>query len=481
MFFTKVEQLEVPGLDREILAKGIIRILDEVNRPMNAREITAQLQDQGWVKVTRRDVNGVLYSERYSHNFERDANFRWRLRPGAVMITEGSGGSLEHIDPEQQTGKNPTVLGPVKSGSDRIIDEPRLNSVRWLRMQLWRLKAGMPVDTSLLPTLTVGMDDLREKLNNLLDGQNSGRWMAVAGEFGGGKSHFLSLARYLACAKGWAVCSLVANTADGSLAQPQRHLQFLLDTVVSPQGSAVGIVELFMEWWNGSLRPQILQWARANAVILPLAYDLVLLERELLEFDTVSEFLGAKILGARTGNPMYRRAVCHHLAQVIGLLKATGHRGLVLLFDEVESVFRLATSRSWTAALRSLGTYCCDPLLTDLALVFVATPQARQEIQVELPRILQEVESQVSTPEEEKAALRRFVEELKKFGWSECPKLDGDQRIALGQCIVDLHARANGRGAPMYPTPRMLAWLSRRDVTIRHAVRTLLAWLDSYA
>jgi hypothetical protein len=29
--------------------------------------------------------------------------------------------------------------------------------------------------------------------------------------------------------------------------------------------------------------------------------------------------------------------------------------------------------------------------------------------------------------------------------------------------------------------PQMRAWLSRGDVPVRHVVRTILAWLDSYA
>jgi len=347
-------------------------------------------------------------------------------------------------------------------------------------MQLLRLKSGIPVDISLLPSLTVGMENVKEKLNNILDKRNRIRWMAVAGEFGTGKSHFLGLARHVGCTKGWAVGSLVANTADGSLAQPQRHLPFMLDTTVSPYGSAVGIVELFKEWWNGTRRSEIVQWARANAGNLHLADELISLEKESLTIDVVCEYLGAKMLGARTGNPIYRRAVCHHFVQVISLLKATGHIGLLLLIDEVESVFRLATSRSWVAALRTLSTYCCDPLLGDLRLVFMATPEARQEIRAELPGILQEVESQISTPPEEKLALRRFAEELKRFGWGECPRLEGSQRIALARLVADLHIRANGKGEPFYPPLQIREWLSRRDVHVRYVIRMLLAYLDSY-
>lgn len=498
----------MPNPDFDILAKAIMGILSEVKRPMKAREIATLLRIRDSIKVNRRGVNEVLYSVKYSQSFQRDHNFRWLVRPGATVKPQspteygheydlghrGQETSNEFAEERKPEGRATHKI-PGVSRSEVADGEARFPSLReakasdkahrsdstaWLRMQLARLKAGIPVDHSLLPSLTVGMDNLQERLSRLLDGGHSGRWMAVAGEFGNGKSHFLSLARHLACAKGWAVCSLVANGTDGSLAQPQRHLQFALDTTVSPQGAAVGIVELFAEWWDGSLRPQIVQWAGANAGILPLADDIISLEKKSLEFSAVTEYLGAKILGARAGNPLYRRKACNHLAQVIDLLMATGHQGLVLLIDEVESVFRLSTSRSWMASLRTLGNYCCDPLLANLAVVFVATPQAKQEIQLELPRTLQEIEFQVSTPKEEKLALRKFVEEMERFGWNECPELDGNQRIALGLCIIDLYVHATGRDDHVTPSPQMRAWLSRRDIPVRHAVRLLLTWLDSY-
>lgn len=348
-------------------------------------------------------------------------------------------------------------------------------------MQLWRLKSGLPVDTNILPSLTVGMGELLEKLSIFLDSHRKCRWIAATGEFGEGKSHFLGLAKYIAYSKGWAVCYLVANTTDGSLAQPQRHLQFVLDTLGSPNGCGIGIAELFGEWWEGPLRTEILRWAETNSAVQPLARELILLEKRLIDFSSLVEFLGAKILGARTNNPLYRRAVWHHLAQITELLRATGHKGLVLVVDEVESVFRLATSQSWTAAMRCLGTYCCFPLLGNLLIIFVLTPQARQEIEMELPRIIREVEYQVTTPEEEKVALHSFAEELKRFGWSACPRLNGSQQIELALKIIDLHRGANKGRTPIVLPAKMRSWLFRTDINIREAIRTILAWLDSYA
>ena len=78
----------------------------------------------------------------------------------------------------------------------------------------------------------------------------------------------------------------------------------------------------------------------------------------------------------------------------------------------------------------------------------MATLEARQEIQAELPGILEEVESQISTPQEEKLALRRFAEEVKRFGWGQCSRLQDNQRIALARLVADLHFRANGKGEP---------------------------------
>ena len=395
------------------------------------------------------------------------------------MQAESSTTSPKYLDSET-TGNHSSRVSFSVENAEPAVQKNESFSLPWLRMQLLRLKSGLPVDTNLLPSLTVGMGKLLEKLSTFLDSHRKCRWIAETGEFGEGKSHFLGLAKYIAYSKGWAVCYLVANTTDGSLAQPQRHLQFALDTVGSPNGCGIGIVELFGEWWEGPLRPEILRWAETNSAVRPLARDLILLEKRLIDFSSLVEFLGAKILGARTNNPLYRRAAWHHLAQITELLRTTGHKGLVLLIDEVESIFRLATSQSWTAAMRCLGTYCCFPLLGNLLIIFVLTPQARQEIEMELPRIIREVEYQVTTPEEEKVALRSFAEELKRFGWSACPRLNGGQQIELALRIIDLHQRANKSKAPMSLSPRMRSWLSGTDTNIRYAVRTILGWLDSY-
>lgn len=363
--------------------------------------------------------------------------------------------------------------GSISPGTDSF-------SLPWLRLQLARLKAGTPVDGRILPSLTIGMERLESKLSELLEKRVDRRWMALVGDFGEGKSHFLNLSRHTGHSRGWAVCNLVANISDGSLAHPQRHLQFVLDTMHSPYGSGVGLVELFREWWESSRRSAILEFANTFPRESPIAQHLIGLEEGSIELDIVCEYLGGKYLGARAGSATSRKAFRKHLEDITSLLIAVGHKGLLVLIDEIESVFRLSNYPSWIAALRSLGSYCCDPRLRNVVVVFVSTFEARQKIQKELSEILKEVESQMSTADEEKAALKIFVEQLDRHGWHRCHRLDPEQRKELANSIARLHAVGNGSKSTRIPPSGMLDWISEKDISIRQAVRTLVAWLDSY-
>src|SRR5215475_4934277 len=106
-------------------------------------------------------------------------------------------------------------------------------SSRAARRILDRLKRGVP-PTSGINELSIGMSRLEKKLSDLLSPTAKPRWFLVMSEYGEGKSHFHSYSKDHALRAGYAVTSLDVNKDDGALHQPQRHLNFMLDTLRSP-------------------------------------------------------------------------------------------------------------------------------------------------------------------------------------------------------------------------------------------------------
>jgi len=347
----------------------------------------------------------------------------------------------------------------------------------WLRMQLAHLKAGAPPDDGLLAELSVGTEPLCRAFVRNLQPSNAARWLALAGDFGAGKSHLLAVLRQAAHQSGWATCSLVANNAEGSLAQPQRHLPFLLDTVASPQSAPIGIVELLTEWLGNNHRHPLMNWARGREYSSEIARALVLFDKGVFHQQTIREVIGAKVLGARVGSPAYRRAACAHVRDVSEMLVSVGHQGLVILIDEIESVFRLSSQPSWVAALRSLAVYCCDPALKNVRVIFAVTPEARSQIDRDKAGVAREIGSQLTTPIEEKSAIRMLAAGLDSMSWHECPRLDQRQRIELATRLVRLHATAHTTSEVRIPEG-LVRWLGKDEVSVRSAIGTLLGWLD---
>lgn len=232
------------------------------------------------------------------------------------------------------------------------------------RATVRRLRNGV-VPSWELDRFSVGYAKAREGVSACINHLRQGRpqTLFVTGEWGSGKSHFLAFVR--ASAEAFAVPSAVVslNARGMPLNYPQRFYSPLVESIRVP-GCAPGLRNLLNELLrDAGARAKLEAFAReANAGEIGWAVGVLCEQYERDERCWLDDQPAwSVLLGGDLGWADYTYKRIRAIEQIgnLGRLFATvGLGGLVITFDEAETIEQLWNSRSRMSAYSVLGRLC---------------------------------------------------------------------------------------------------------------------------
>lgn len=285
----------------------------------------------------------------------------------------------------------------MNNGDSIQTAEPRSSAVH-LRM-LERLRSGLPPSEA-INELCVDFDRPLTTMHKvLLRPAESRRWLVVHGQYGGGKTHFLQVMRSEAHRNGYATCYLCSDGYASALNHPQRFLHVLLGTMEVSGRPGVGYDHLISQclatpqgrdWLTGAVNRCSVGFRQpfvtALNLLASLDYSTPSARPEPYFVSEIIEQLSGGTMVYRGATPSAREVVYHLLRLACEVIRHAGGRGLVLLIDEVESVFtKMPSARSRSGAMRVLSALCETPELPDVVTALALTPDAVAQLQNESP------------------------------------------------------------------------------------------------
>jgi bacteriophage exclusion system BrxC/D-like protein len=233
------------------------------------------------------------------------------------------------------------------------------------RATIRRLRSGI-VPISELERLSVGYDAIAERVTSQLVSLSRGEEIPplfVRGEWGSGKSHFLGYVRMVADAWKIPAATVEVNARSAALNYPQRLYPLVAENLRYGE-DVVGLRGLVMEWLSDVGASARLARAAENRALGPIAgairslrwrYD----NGDRVAFDDYGDW--STLLGAdlRWADYAYKRAqALSRLGELGMLFRDLGAGGMVLIFDECETIDQLANYRSRLTAYGVFGRLC---------------------------------------------------------------------------------------------------------------------------
>jgi hypothetical protein len=219
--------------------------------------------------------------------------------------------------------------------------------------------------------LSVGYDNVKETVAvALADLQhNRAEPLFVRGEWGTGKSHLLSFIRASASSNGFVSARIDLNSRSAPLNHPQRFLPSLTDDLRSHDCRGLRAL-LYKALEDPEARRRIVAYARSGAAadlqwpLCSLIYAYESGERVELDNHYVWRLLQGADL-SWSDHVSKREKALARLQAISLLCRTMGCKGLILLFDEAETIDQLWNIRSRMSAYsvarrlcRMLGIWC---------------------------------------------------------------------------------------------------------------------------
>ena len=251
------------------------------------------------------------------------------------------------------------------------------------------LRSGVPSRDAVL-ALGAGQPEAEDRFAALLDAAEAGRagGLLVGAGFGAGKSHLLTHLAQVALARGFAVSTVVVSK-ETPLHDPAKVLRAAVETLVTGRGGGDALLDAVAALDPDTPRyTELTRWLHGAQVDQRFAASLLLHERlrggEVPGGEQTVEAVLRFWAGDAIRTPDLRRALkavgegglysfgavaARDLARQRGrflarLLRAAGHAGWVVLFDEVELIGRyspLQRGRSYAELARWAGGDPDDP------------------------------------------------------------------------------------------------------------------------
>jgi len=341
---------------------------------------------------------------------------------------------------------------------------------------MYRLKAGLSPYHH-LDELTIGFDRLKRWVGPLLHDNGAGESLAiVTGAYGAGKTHTLQVARLVAARRGFATTAMSPDLGQSILAHPQRLVSSLIENLEYYDGRHwVNAHDVFVRLWADEEGRQVL--LRCLKEIRGGAEPIASVAREAIGWtrhavatasvEPLTDHIFGVSLASKANNVGTRETAYGLLGLWSELFRLhCGVKGLIVLLDEVETLFRpnvCPSIASRRAAYRAFAGFLGGRLERVRAL-WAITPDGLQHLNTEFEWQLGVALGMqgISRFENAQGLLARF----RAASIHALPAPSRADLVALARNIVGMHREARGE------TPRV-------DVTASEAERMVGKGMDS--
>lgn len=222
------------------------------------------------------------------------------------------------------------------------------------RKAIRSLRVGV-VPSSHALDLSVGIGGSRGILERELESFRSGRQRpcVVSGEWGTGKSNLLSYLREYSLSRKIAVAYINLNGRTSAINHPQRFYHRVVADVRLPGFDGRGIINLLETMKTPGVESVVSKWAAANAYRSELAQAFVAYLNGHRQW-SLQIILGTDLAWA---DYAYKKEkAMRRLDDLGGCLRSMGYGGLMIQYDELETVIQLWNVISRQSAYRVLHT-----------------------------------------------------------------------------------------------------------------------------
>ena len=328
-----------------------------------------------------------------------------------------------------------------------------------------------------LDHLTVGYDTIRpivEKSLTILATKGRSAPLFVNGEWGTGKSHMLEFIRGAAVCRGIAHVRIDLNARGAPLNYPQRSYPWIAQSLCLLNTRGVrSIVEAAFA--DPKRRDALLRFAWANeSGFLGAALRSIILAscesgNDVLVDDPAWDIVLGADLAPFDGK---RTKALDRVAELALLLRSVSGSGLVVVFDEVETIDQLWNRVSRLGAYETLGAFCA---MQAAWVVFGVTERFQATINRDLENGLLNYATKICAAN----CLRSWRDGV--FQQIEPPPLTDDHAGELTTRVVHAyHAAYSIGGADGLDMSRVLKlWMTNPGRNPRRLIRTIIDALDA--
>lgn len=346
------------------------------------------------------------------------------------------------------------------------------------RAAIRRLRTGL-VPSWEVERLSVGYGRIKQVVNDSLDalfGGGSPEPLFIRGEWGTGKTHFLSFVRGVAKCRDFPVARVDLNARSAPLNHPQRFYCSIAESVITAEDE--GLQAVLSRALHSDVRARVRAFANsaeAGDIGAPLR---ILCKRfeggehlEVMDDPAWATLYGADLAWA---DYSYKRELATaRIASLGRLFAALGKDGLIVLFDEVETIDQLWNVRSRMSAYGVLGQLCRAGAVWP---IFGITERFDRTIDDDLARGCAHYDFATQSA-------RWFVNawQRREFTILEPPKVDSRNARTLARTVVKLYESAydNLRADDRFIEQCVDDWLKNPARNPRRLIRMLIQHMDS--
>jgi len=335
------------------------------------------------------------------------------------------------------------------------------------------LRAGI-VPHSEIDQLSGAYDSIRritERSLLSLRSSGQGKTLLVRGEWGSGKTHFLSYLRAAAAKYSISTATIILNARSTPLNYPQRIYPVIAETL--RVGEDVGLKAILTRALRRLESNTDIERALASHEYFGPIRHLVRATREEAFHEIGGHWCWTPLLGADIAAMDYaykREQALARLGALGILLRALGFGGLVLLFDEAETIDQLWNVRSRLAAYDVLGRLCHTDALW---CIFAVTERFDRTIHLDLAR---DVLSDPTCSQHAQWFLRAWSSN--RFDTIRLPELDQTVAIQIAGAVARIYEVAYGRYPENLPDRCVREWSANPARNPRRLMRLLIHRLD---
>ncbi len=194
---------------------------------------------------------------------------------------------------------------------------------------------------------TVGLDNelnlIRDTLESIRSGAIKSKGYFLEAPYGYGKSHLLKVIESAALEQNFAVTQVTHDGYDRAFNHPPRYIHHLYESLSAPGLSTVGLGNMVPYLLKGPQRNSLLHWANEPDVRWGIGYHILQMANTSDSADSshLKYFVNCRDIQHRSGT-YYYHLLYERLKTLADLCRrALGLSGLVVLFDEVESIATL--------------------------------------------------------------------------------------------------------------------------------------------